>query len=299
MKANPSIPGFDQGRHADSKFRSGENGGVFRRPPAKEVWQEQAAELVGIVLSGEFESYDDNSEDAMVDFMGQTSIGSVALEVTSTVDQHMFSLSRDVQPSVGFADHLRYEWSLRMPWSISRPSKNFLPNLLATLEELEPSLSAEHLDLFGDALGREEEAASPHAWAIRRLQGLGFADGSARRAEAGWPGGIHIGFGGFMPSGDPILAVTEALESNCDKLLKTPAQERHLFVWVHETNLAMTIRLLLNLGPNEAIDLCGIDQVWVAPWQENTAIAFPLARTWVQHAKGAWHQVERPTTIPT
>jgi hypothetical protein len=271
---------------------------VFRRPPAKAVWQEQAAELVGIVLDGEFESHDDNSEDAMVDFMGQTHIGSVALEVTSTVDQQMYSLSKDVRPPVGLADHLRYEWSLRMPWSVARPNKKFWPNLLATIEELEPALSIKNVDLFGGELGREEEAASPHACAIRRLQDLGFVDGSARLVEAGWPGGIHIGFGGFMPSGDPILAITDALESNCDKLLKTPAKERHLFVWVHETNLTMTMRLLLNFGPHEAIDLRGIDQVWIAPWQENTEVAFPLARTWVLRAEGAWHQVERPSNIP-
>ena len=47
---------------------------MFRRPPAKEIWEVKAAELVGEVLGGEFTRHDDGSQDGMVDFIGQTQV---------------------------------------------------------------------------------------------------------------------------------------------------------------------------------------------------------------------------------
>lgn len=272
-----------------------ETGGVFHKPPTKDVWESKAAELVGIPLGGKFESHDDGSEDAMVDFVGETLLGLVALEVTSTVDKHMRALADDVRPPTGLADHLQYEWRFTMPWGIGRPSKTkFWPELLAVVEQLEQGLDARDVDLFGGALGPQDEAVSPHAWAIRWLRGMGFVQGSAMRSEPGWRGGINVGFGGFMSNGDPIAAVTTALDSNHTKLLAAPADERHLFVWVHETHPAMTARLLLNLGPHRAIDLRGVDQVWIAPWQENTSVGLLLARTWTLRAGEEWRRMEFP-----
>lgn len=82
---------------------------MFRRPPAKEVWEAKAAELVGGVLGIEFTQHDDGSQDGMVDFICQTPAGRIALEVTSTVDGHTLALTNDLRPPEGLADHLLYE----------------------------------------------------------------------------------------------------------------------------------------------------------------------------------------------
>ena len=216
---------------------------MFRNPPKKEVWQDKAAEIAGIVLGMQFESYDDGSEDAMVDFIGRTPLGLVALEVTSTVDHDLRNLSSDVR----------------------------------------------------GAVGTEEEATSPRASSLRRLRVLGFVQGSAIRAELGRTGGIYVGFGGFMPSGDFVPAVAKAIADNHKKLVATPADERHLFVWVHETNLAMTMRLLSNVGPDESVGLQGVDQVWVAPWLDNTSADLLRVRTWTLRVGEEWRRPEHYT----
>jgi len=92
-------------------------------------------------------------------------------------------------------------------------------------------------------------------------------------------------FGGFMPSGDPILAVTEALESNCDKLLKTPARKTPLCMGArdkprHDNSTPSESR------PNEAIDLGGIDQVWVAPCRRILRSRFHLLEHGYSTPKG-------------
>jgi len=264
---------------------------MFRNPPKKEVWQDKAAEIAGIVFGMQFENYDDGSEDAMVDFIGRTPLGLVALEVTSTVDQDSLGLSSDLRPPEGLAGHLQYEWQLTFPWGAARPSKSdFWSDLLAILEQLEEGLDSNSLELFGGAVGTEEEASSPHASPIRRLRALGFKQGSAIRVEIGRAGGICVGFNGFMKSGDFTPAVAKAIVDNLKKLVATPADERHLFVWVHETNLAMTNRLLLNVGPDESVDLQGLDQVWVAPWLENTSADLVRVRTWTLRAGEEWRR---------
>ena len=269
---------------------------MFRNPPKKEVWQDKAAEIAGIVLGMQFESYDDGSEDAMVDFIGRTPLGLVALEVTSTVDHDLRNLSSDVRPPAGLAGHLQYEWQLTLPWSAARPSKSdFWPELLAIVERLEEGLESKSLELFGGAVGTEEEATSPRASSIRRLRVLGFVQGSAIRAELGRTGGIYVGFGGFMPSGDFVPAVAKAIADNHKKLVATPADERHLFVWVHETNLAMTMRLLSNVGPDESVGLQGVDQVWVAPWLDNTSADLLRVRTWTLRVGEEWRRPEHYT----
>ncbi len=271
---------------------------MFRRPPAKEIWEAKAAELVGEVLGGEFTQYDDGSQDGMVDFIGQTQVGQIALEVTSTVDGHTLALTDDLRPPEGLADHLQYEWRFTVPWGAGRPSKRgFWPALLHALEDLEKELDSRNLELFGGTIGPEEESLSPHVVAIRLLRGVGFIQGSAVRAEASSCGAISVGFGGFMAPGDPLRAVRAALDGNRRKLVAVPADERHLFIWVHDTQLAMTDRLLLDIGPHDSMELQGVDQVWLAPWQENTGVGMLLPRTWVLREGAKWNQAQRITDI--
>ena len=119
---------------------------MFRRPPAKEVWEVKAAELVGEALGGEFTQYDDGSEDGMVDFIGQTSIGQIALEVTSAIDGHTLALASDLRSPKGLADHLQYEWRFTVPWGTGRPSKReFWAVFLRALEDLEGELDSRDL----------------------------------------------------------------------------------------------------------------------------------------------------------
>lgn len=261
------------------------------------VWEIMAAELVREVLGGEFRQFDDGSEDGMVDFIGQTSAGGIALEVTSAVDEHVLALAQDVRSPKGLADHLRYEWRFTLPWGAGRPSKRgFWPALLHTLEDLEGELDSQYLELFGGAIGLEEERLSSHAATIRLLRGMGLIQGSAMRVEASGPGGIFIGFGGFMPPGDPLVAVKALIESNHRKLRASRGDKRHLFIWVHDTQLAMTTRLLLDIGPYDVVDLRGIDQVWLAPWQENTGVGMLLPRTWVLREGSGWRRADREAT---
>ena len=266
---------------------------MFHRPPAKEVWEANAAELVGGVLGIEFTQHDDGSQDGMVDFIGQTPAGRIAPEVTSTVDGHTLVLTQDLRPPKGLADQLRYEWRFTVTWGAGRPNKRaFWPVLLRTLEDLEGELDSRDLQLFGGSIGHGEENSSPHVAAIRLLRGTGFIQGSAMRAEASGCGGIRVGFGGFMAPGDPLRAVTAALDGNLRKLHAAPADERHLFIWVHDTQLAMTARLLLDIGPHAAVDLQGVDQVWLAPWQESTGVGMLLPRTWILREGIGWRRVQ-------
>lgn len=267
---------------------------MFRRPPAKEVWEFKAAELVGEVLGCEFQQYDDGSEERMVDFVGQAAIGQVALEVTSAVDAQTLALANDLRPPEGFADHLRYEWRFTMPWGAPRPVKRgFWTDLLREVEGLEEVLGTREVELFGGAIGLEEESASSHSSTIRLLRGMGLIQGSALQAEKGRCGGIYIGFGGFMSPGDPLRAVVVAVGDNHQKLCAAGAAERHLFIWVHDTELAMTSRLILDINPSDAVDLRGIDQVWLAPWQENVGVGMLLARTWTFREGNGWRRTER------
>lgn len=185
-----------------------------------------------------------------------------------------------------------------MPWGAGRPSKRgFWPTLLHALEDLEEELDSRNLELFGGTIGPEEENSSTHVAAIRLLRGMGFIQGSAMRAEARSCGGINVGFGGFMAPGDPLRAVTAALDGNLRKLVAAPADKRHLFIWVHDTQLAMTARLLLDIGPHSAVDLKGIDRVWLAPWQESTGVGMLLPRTWILREGATWSRARRiPTT---
>ena len=96
-----------------------------------------------------------------------------------------------------------------------------------------------------------------------------------------------------MPPGDPLLEVAAVLDGNHRKLSAAPADERHLFIWVHETQLAMMSRLLLNIGPYDVVDLRGIDQVWIAPWQENIGVGMLLPRTWILREGSNWRRVDR------
>lgn len=98
-----------------------------------------------------------------------------------------------------------------------------------------------------------------------------------------------------MPPGDPLRAVTAALDSDLHKLAAALVDERYLFIWVHDTQLAMTARLLLDIGPHGAVDLQGVDQVWLAPWQENTGVGMLLPRTWILREGARWSRVQRIT----
>ena len=83
-----------------------------------------------------------------------------------------------------------------MTWGAGRPSKRrFWPDLLRVLEDLEKELDSRDLELFGGAIGHEEESSSPHVAAIRLLKGMGFIQGSAMRADARRCGGVSVGFG--------------------------------------------------------------------------------------------------------
>lgn len=227
----------------------------------------------------------------MVDCLVETDRGLIALEVTSVVNSEFRDLAAELTLLNGESEELVYEWSLTVPWSFKRPGRNvFRRRLISILKTVEMSSTAREFELFGGSLDTEGEANSPYIAEILQLKDMGFFRAHATFAELRRHGSIYIGLGGLMSPGNPASSLIERRDKKIKKLLAFPNADRHLFVWVHETEPAMLFRLLAMNGPTEAIELSGLDRIWIAPWQENTFAEELLSRTWMLTSGGNWQR---------
>ena len=258
------------------------------RPPSKWVWEDRASEIVRFVLGGEFKRNDENRGDGAVDFLGETSNGVIALEITSIVDRHLGDLKEDFTTPEWVGERLGCTWSFTTNWGAPRPSKSFWSNLCKILEPMEFSvLDGEHM-IFGGEVGYEDEALIGFATDITRLRNLGLQTGWVAKNGLSQRGSVSIGFGGFLASGDPSREVQRHIGENLEKLLAVPAEERHLFLWVHDSQVAMVSRLVCDINPAVVPDFRGLDQIWLSLWQGNAGLGTFLNRTWTTRPNQLW-----------
>lgn len=258
------------------------------RPPKKQVWEDRASEVVQFVLGGEFVRNDENRGDGAVDFLGETAKGVIALEITSIVDSHLGDLKQDFAAPDWVSGRLGCRWNFTTNWGVPRPSKSFWRDLCKILEPMEPRVLDGELTIFGGELGDEDEALSCFAAEIIQLKNLGLRSGWAARDGLSQRGSVYIGFGGFLVSGDPSREVQRHIGENFEKLLAVTAEERHLFLWVHDSQVAMVSRLVCDIVPIVVPDFRGLDQIWLSVWQGNTGLGAFLNRTWATRPNQPW-----------
>ena len=236
-----------------------------------------AVQAVQRVIGGRWEATDTGERSGQVDFMFALDDDRiVALEVTSRAGAADL---REAKSAVGkradagaFAgDTLAHLWRVTLPAG-TRISTLDMPEIEATLRDCE-TLGLEAVSMLL-LRGRHEP---DHEVVARRLERLGVE--SALRWNETPPLGepkILIGFSfsiiGEVTSLPQALKDVLALTDNQDKLAAVDADERHLYVLLHDRAAASGLGGVWSL-PECPPDPRGvIDVLWVfAPWASSTA----------------------------
>jgi hypothetical protein len=157
---------------------------------------------------------------------------------------------------------------------------NEAPGLLGVLEQYGRSAMLEF-----DEWTLCNEPASV-AEAARALRDLGVT--SAIAFEASDPGLWFGGHGGGMANPDRInVLVVERARAKVATLSATPADERHLFVWIVDVALGGELAMHAGVLPSGPPELpTGIDVVWAASSRG--------ARVWRARPPSAWEVVGVP-----
>jgi len=218
--------------------------------------------------------------------------GTIALEVTATTVNNVASTWDAIHKESWSSDVLTSNWSV----FIRAPDRSSFPIRINGLaEKVAPHLTALEcagVDTFGpnDGLhGSDEEMA-----ATRHLYELGVVQGCVLAAPCpGEPAEIAIGtVGAFSGPWVDLVnrAVEREVEANKEKLANASADERHLFVWVDQTDPNCQAGIIL--GPTPATSPCipnGIDAVWIAPWLPGPTV--PTSTLWRVEAGTYWESM--------
>lgn len=240
--------------------------------------------------------YDDNSREAMHDLdivRGETLVG--ACEVTSAADGRLIGLWNEVNGPKGrhIESGLQGGWTLSLKPACRR--KKLMAGIRPFLEDLESrqitqaGWYAEHPDVevTMDALGIDHVFQSP---------------------RTSYPGSVYFMIdlpsemsGGAVPeTGDPLCEWLEGWVADpsrarkVDKLLKSAAPEKHLFVILPSFSEAPFVAfdpLMRNDGPlpTKPLELPdGLTHLWVmSMWSDGDLFAWEPANGWARHEKVA------------
>ncbi len=188
----------------------------------------------------------------------------VPLEVTSAIDGEthaMVKLALGGSPAPSLAHH----WWLGVPKDKRVRVKLLMKGVVAHLEVLEQ----QDVEQVGGALtpGKVPDGA-PQA-VVDAARGV-FALGADRATRRGPPeddeaalvmASVHSG--GVSDFDQLNVLVAACAEAKVDKLIATGADERHLFVWMHDDDAALAME---TLPPPVVSPMLpeGVDVVWVA-----------------------------------
>lgn len=266
-------------------------------PPEKDEWEDHAAQTVAALLDGTPTRRDVvGAPQRTHDFDVVTSAGRiVALEVTSRVDAAVAAFwkgNRSLIDPTG----LTYSWSLTVPHPVGSPTDPRLRDLArhapGFLASVEPHLPPGCVELMGSLENLEGTPAHDAALGLKSLRVI---NANPLPRFGGVTSQAALGTSGHPREVPLARVITEAIAANAEKLARATADERHLFLWVDNSDTPNWNRLYLEQEPLVGPEYgpC-IDMVWVALWSRNYFPYSSAAKIWRILRSGFWERVPVP-----
>lgn len=237
--------------------------------------ENEAAWIVATELSGIPNRLDDRSKRVRskeCDFEILLPDGSrVSLEVTSSTVKERAEQVRAIGSGAWACPGIERSWSIQLDGAGRRKTgarvKKFKSNSPSHLVQLEKECPLGGGDLLNFDFSLEFSEAAREA--IAALRELGVRHGSLLDKPPYGPAYAAIGWVYDSVPNDPSLkqVVEEAALANQGKLNMHSDCERHLFVWIDQTDYRNWADLCTFQVPSEPLDVSSsVDQVWTGPW---------------------------------
>lgn len=264
-------------------------------PPDKEQTELEAAWTIAAILLGRPERRDRPGAASMThDFdIEVPTRGTIALEITTSVFSEFAAFWRGLANTTFDTEALQNSWSI----SVTPPSegsntpsvKRIRNELLSLLIRVEAHLPLGVIDvMWADDAFHDTDAIG----AIHGLRSLGVTTanplprfGSDRRQVA-------IGTSGFRRHTSMTQVIEERVRDNSAKLARAKAAEKHLFVWITDSDIGNSVTMALDQLPDEGPEsMDGIDVVWMGLWSPGFSSeswaqrlwSFSLVQGWTAH----------------
>jgi hypothetical protein len=213
----------------------------------------------------------------------------LALEVTTAANPVEISMWNQITRRPWECPTLGCSWTI----SVAQAGKTSAPNvkqLRAGVERLVAILERAGRDSF-EGVNPDHTLAPDVQGAIAELGRLGARRGKAIAGLTSDDGAPLILVGSTGPEA-VNEAVTPEAEANADKLARAPADERHLFVWMHPTSGGASLMVWAGHAPELAPALPdAVDVVWVA---RHPDVGKPVSYLWRAPRGGAWDVLRHP-----
>ncbi len=129
------------------------------------------------------------------------------------------------------------------------------------------------------------------------MRQLGVTTANPMPLFPGQGGQYSIGYGGFLKHVPLEDFIAEAIDDNAEKLDRAAADERHLFIWVTESDHTNWPRLATDQVPSGGPSYeAPVDLVWVGLWSYRYSTESFAARLWTISRDGAWLSQTVPAT---
>jgi hypothetical protein len=227
----------------------------------------------------------------------------IALEVTSSTVGEVVGMWKAIRELDWCIPGLTRSWSAQLqaagPGKAGTAVRRFHQQAAQWFNILGAEVPYGAGDVIGDAakLPLSEKAKE----AVAKLKALGAKGATAVDAtvNGGKPAIVvgTVGPGGFIGWSAVDAAVETALTDNADKLAKASADERHLFLWVDNTDNPSYVAMATFSPAGEAPNFKGrADVVWVGLWMNGVLGWTNVHSLWKATSGSAWEQIRVPDT---
>lgn len=239
-------------------------------PPGKTGTECEAAWTVAAIIGGRPQRRDgDGAPDQTHDFdIHVVSDDVIALEVTSSVFGEVAAFWRSLAETTFGIDELRLCWSISVTHPHLGPNtpqvKDLRKYLVAQLLTIEAHLSDGVVDVMWEP---EAFVGTEAAGAIVRLRQLGVNTANPLQVFNSERAQVGVGTGGFHRHLSMKQVIENKIADNDKKLAKAQATQRHLFVWITDTDIGNSVAMALDQLPQDEPDTFGCsDVIWVGLW---------------------------------